>query len=161
MLRSINPLIQWRVWYVDMRNSPAFVHSYSNVDGTPAMCQVHQENLVLTVRQLSQLDQTTDRVHPASRYAYLTDHEMWTGATDEDLEDWNLEGVRVGAVLRGGSLPTEIYTNALEWPDLDDDFPSMAPSGAFGIADKDRYNAALLRERPIRLGRPESQVEPR
>ena len=158
MLRPANPLIQWRVWYVDMSVSPPRVHTFDNTMGTPADCQLYGDEFVLTVRQRSQLGQTTDRVPAAGRYAYLDLHQMWTGASIGELALWDRTGIAYSANLNGGILPTEIYTNAMEWPDVDDDFPSMAPAGAFGIADEDRYNAAILRERSIRLGRPESQA---
>lgn len=152
-LRPLRPEIQWRAWYVMLDRSPVLVDTIDNTMRSPADCPVEG---VLTITQRSSDGRTMDHVPTQSCYAFLDLHQMWTGTTPEEIATYPGRGILYSAVINAASLPTEIYRNAMEWPYTDDDFPSMAPEDAFGIATEDRYNAAILRERIVRRGRPSS-----
>lgn len=151
MLRAQKPEVLWRVWYVDLSVSPPRVHAFDNTMRSPADCPVEG---VLTITQRSSDGRTMDHVPTTARYVFLDLHKMWTGTTPEEIATYPGRGILYSANLNAANLPTEIYRNAMEWPYIDDDFPSMAPSGSFGIADEDRFDASKSRERIVRLGPP-------
>ncbi len=154
MLRPLNPLIQWRVWYIDLSVSPPRVHTFDNTMGTPADCQAYEDQFALTISQKSSDGRTVEHVPTSARFAFLDLHQMWTGTTLEEIEEYKARGISFSANINAASLPSEFHRNAMEFPYIDDDFPSMAPSGSFGIADEDRFDASKSRERIVRLGRP-------
>ena len=125
-MREPNPLVQWRVYYVDLSVKPPSVHSFDNIDGTPSECEAYQDRYVVAVFQKSFGGRTTDRIHQAGRYIHLKLQDMGTGSSLEEIAEFKEDGIEVDANLNGVWLPAEIYQKALAIAETDDDFPNSA-----------------------------------
>lgn len=159
MPRLPNPDILWRVWFIDMSVSPPRYHTFDNTLGAPADCQTYCDESVLCVWQKILGGRSTERVFGGARYVYLRAQQMWNRSSLDEIAAYPAAGIVIDANLNGWNFPEEIFQNALAFAETDDDFPHPVDVGSYGIADADRFNAALSLEGAVRLGRPAPQVE--
>ena len=160
-LREPNPLIDWRVYCLDLARVPAVIDTFDNTDGTPAECQAWRDHGVIAIYQKDFGGTKTERIMYGSRYIYLEEHGLWSASSHEEIEQNNADGVVMTASLNGLNVPRQMFQETIATAEVDDDFPGAVGSMAYDIADELRFNAAVSREVELRLGNPEPRAEVR
>ena len=153
MPKEPNPDVTSRVWYVDLSTNPPRLHSFSNLDGSPAECQAFQDHFVLLVYQKNYGGTSTERIYFANRYIHLVEVDQWTGSSHEEIAELEAAGVEIDANLNGLWVPEEIFQKAEAMANTDNDLPGFNGPGAYGIEEKNRFDALVRREVDLELGR--------